>query len=179
MNSDASTLWSQNLHEENMVPPVTTEEDFANYLDLDLDFSNFENVPPEQSQGDVKMDGYNMGLEQEAAMMANGNHMNYNPQHQAMHQHHQQMQSRGPPQGQMYQQQPRRYQRPSAIIPPTPSSNELSGGVASYYHPVSGQLMYDYHNKDDQVSFSKRALAIAKEIDHISRSHLRHWSPQL
>lgn len=136
-----------------MVPPTTTEEDFTNYLDLDLDFSNFDNVQPGQGQVDTNMDGYNMELDQQASMMGNGTHVDYNQQHQPMHPQHQQMQSRGPTQNQMYQQ-PRRYQRPRAIIPPTPSSNELHGGVASYYHPVSGQVMYDhYSSKDDQVGF--------------------------
>lgn len=180
MNSETPAIWPQNLREENMVPPAASEEDFANYLDLDLDFSSFDNVNVHGEHGpiDTEMAGYSMDLAQQQqqeggnSMIGDGNHTPFTAQGQ--HSQSQppqpqpsQQQQQPQPQQQMAQQIPQMYQsqlqyhRQRTVVPPTPTSNEIHGGVAQFYQSTSGQLMYDqFRSKDDQVSLVNRLVKL-------------------
>ncbi|KKY15476.1 putative hlh transcription factor [Phaeomoniella chlamydospora] len=156
MNSDPAEIWPQTLHEENLIPPASAGDDFTNYLDLDLDFSGFEDVQAQHVQLDTGMEGYDLNLGQQVGL-DDGVNMDFMQQNHHMHMQdrgQQQMQSRNHGQSHLYQHATHS-QRRQTIIPPTPTSGEIHGGVAAYYNNGTAHYVYDqYHSKDDQMSFT-------------------------
>ena len=157
MNHESSPTWSQTLHDDTMVANPGDDE-FSNFLDLGIDFPNFDGLEDGQSgldtpMGDLGMDQLGMdgsradattsdlqtgSMVSQGVSMAHHGHMKNAVGMNPMLREHQMNQR---PRNAMSNQNC----QPQIMIPLTPHSSEMQGAAARYqsHMDLQGHIVYD------------------------------------
>ena len=159
MNRNHPQTWVDDQENENMIP-TTGEDDFANFLDMGMDFPEFGGIESGTSLN-TPMNGLglepndieaamNAAMSQDAPMSMSQSHAQdvsfMSSRNEAMHMSNSNFSQH------MYQHQMSQIQNGGqrihhqVMVPPTPGSSEMQGGAAvRFYHGGDGldQMQYD------------------------------------